>query len=139
MIKIKILHSCRLCSTRVVCVALCRTRVASVWRSCCKLGWIACCPLHNVYFSDMQINRWQNLKDNGHHFTLNLQMTATKIRRISLIRTFFIFLWINLFCSIADVYYRNFLKFWYCCAEKYFVFYPIFHETFSYSCGFALI
>ena len=61
------------------------------------------CPLHNVYFNDMQINRWQNFKDKGHLFTLNLPMTTTKIRRISLLRTFFLFLWINLFCSIADV------------------------------------
>ena len=56
-------------------------------------------------------------------FTLNLGMTATEIRQISLLKTFFLFLWINLFCSIADVYCRNFLKFWYCCAEKYFLFF----------------
>ena len=66
-------------------------------------GWDIVCPLHSVYFNDMQINRWQNFKDKGHLFTLNLWMTATKIRRISLLRTFFLFLWINLFCSIADV------------------------------------
>ena len=35
-----------------------------------------------------------------HHF--NSPMT-TKICRISLLRTFFLFLWINLFCSIADL------------------------------------
>ena len=64
--------------------------------------YAGCCPLHNVYFNDMQINRWRNFKDKGHLFTLNLPMT-TKIRRISLLRTFFLFLWINLFCSIADV------------------------------------
>ena len=67
--------------------------------------YTGCCPLHNVYFNDMQINRWQNFKDKGHLFTLNLQMTTTKIHRISLLRTFFffLFLWINLFCSTADV------------------------------------
>ena len=52
------------------------------------------CPLHNVYFNDMQINRWQNFKDKGHLFTLNLLMT-TKIRRISLLKIFFLFVWIN--------------------------------------------
>ena len=53
--------------------------------------YTGCCPLHNVYFNDMQINRWQNFKDKGHLFTLNLQMTATKIRRMSLLRTFFFY------------------------------------------------
>ena len=72
---------------------------------CCGLWQIyaGCCPLHNVYFNDIQINRWRNFKDKGHLFTLNLPMTDTKIRRISLLGTFFLFLWINLFCSIADV------------------------------------
>ena len=64
--------------------------------------YAGCYQLHNVYFNDMQINRWRNFKDKGHLFTLNLRMT-TKICRISLLRTFFLFLWINLFCSIADV------------------------------------
>ena len=50
--------------------------------------YAGCCPLHNVYFNDMQINRWWNFKDKGNLFTLNLPMT-TKIRRISLLRTFF--------------------------------------------------
>ena len=65
--------------------------------------YAGCCPLHHVYFNDMQINRWQNFKDKGQLFTFNLWMTATKICRLSLIGTFFLFLWINLFCSIADV------------------------------------
>ena len=52
--------------------------------------YAGCYPLHNVYFNDMQINRWRNFKDKGHLFTLNLAMT-TKIRRISLLRTFFYF------------------------------------------------
>ena len=66
--------------------------------------YTGCYPLHNIYFNDMQINRWQNFKDKmvPYLFTLNLLMT-TKIRRISLLRTFFLFLWINLFCPIADV------------------------------------
>ena len=64
--------------------------------------YTGCYPLHNIYFNDMQINRWQNFKDKGHLFTLNLPMT-TKICRKSLLRTFLLFLWINLFCSIADV------------------------------------
>ena len=45
-------------------------------------------PLHNVYFNDMQINRWQNFKDKGNLFKLILPMT-TKIHRISFLRTFF--------------------------------------------------
>ena len=53
--------------------------------------YAGCYPLHNVYFNDMQINRWQNFKDKGHLFTLNLPMTTTKIRRISLLKTFFYF------------------------------------------------
>ena len=65
--------------------------------------YAGCYPLHNVYFNDMQINRWWNFKDKGHPFTLNLGMTATKICRISLLGTFFLFLWMNLFCSIADI------------------------------------
>ena len=65
--------------------------------------YAGCCPLHNVYFNDMQINRWQNFKDKRHLFTLNLRITTTKIHRISLLRTFFLFPWINLFCSMADV------------------------------------
>ena len=69
----------------------------------------------------MQINRWWNVKDQRHLFILILRMTATKICRISY--NIFLFLWINLFCSIADVECRNFLKFWYCCAEKYFLFF----------------
>ena len=64
--------------------------------------YAGCYPLHNVYFNDMQINRWQNFKDKGHLFTLNLPMT-TKICRISLLRMFSLFLKINLFCSITDV------------------------------------
>ena len=65
--------------------------------------YAGCCPLHNVYFNDIQINRWRNFKDQGHLFTSSLLMTTTKIRGISLLRTFFLFHWINLFCSIADV------------------------------------
>ena len=60
--------------------------------------YASCCPLHKVYLNDMQINRWWNFKEKGKLSTLNLQMT-TKIRRISLLRKFFLFLWINLFCS----------------------------------------
>ena len=83
-----------------------------------------CCPLHNVYFNEMQINRWWNFKDKGHPFTLNLPMTTTKICRISRLRTVLLFLWINLYCSITDVVYcRNFMKFWYYCSEKYFLFF----------------
>ena len=42
---------------------------------------------------------------------------------------FCLFLWINffLFCSITDVYCRNFLKCWYWCAEKYFLFFIRFY------------
>ena len=46
--------------------------------------------IRNVYFNDMQISRWPNFKDEGHFFTLNFQMAATKICRISLLRTFFL-------------------------------------------------
>ena len=78
----------------------------------------------------MQISRWQNFKDKGHLFTLNLRTPATKIHRISCLRTFFLFLWINLFWFVADVYCQNFLKFWYCCAEKYFLFIWFFTKLF---------
>ena len=43
------------------------------------------CRLLNVYFSDMSIN---------------LQVAATEIHRVSFLRIFF---WINLLCSITDV------------------------------------
>ena len=73
-------------------------------------------------------------------FTLNLWMTATEICRISLLRTFFLFFGINLFCSITNVLCWNFLKFLILLCRKIFsVFYPILHKTFSNSSGFALI
>ena len=50
--------------------------------------YTGCYPLHNFYFNYMQINRWQNFKDKGYLFTLNLPMT-TIIHRISLLRAFF--------------------------------------------------
>ena len=50
--------------------------------------YTGCYPLHNFYFNYMQINSWQNFKDKGYLFTLNLPMT-TIIHRISLLRAFF--------------------------------------------------
>ena len=84
----------------------------------------------NVYFNDMQITRWQHFKDKGHHFTLNLQMTATKICRISLLRT-------HLFYFLGLIYFAPSQTFnieisWnFDIVQKIFShFYPIFHDLF---------
>ena len=74
-----------------------------------------CCLPPDFYFNNMQINRWQNTL-----FTEHLRTTASETNRASFLRSFF-FLWINLFCFIGDVYCRNFLKFWYWCAENNFM------------------
>ena len=102
--------------------------------------YTGCCTLHNFYFNDMQINRWWNFKVKGHLFTLNLQTTATKICIISLLRTFF---FISLDKSVLLHHRCLMLKFpevlILLCRKIFSVFYPIFHETISNSCGFALI
>ena len=97
--------------------------------------YAACCPRY-----DMQINRWRNFKDKGHLFTLNLPMTTTKIRRISLLRTFFLFLGINLIllhrrCCLMLKLPKILILL---CGKIFSVFYPNFHETFPNSCGFAI-
>ena len=99
-----------------------------------------CCPLQNVYFHDMQINRCQNFKDKGHLFILNLPMT-TKICRISLLRTFFLIslnksTFLHRKCCLM-LKFPEILKL--LCRKICYFFYPIFHETFSNSYGFALI
>ena len=97
--------------------------------------YAGCCPLHNVYFNDTQINWWQNFKDKG-----DLPMTTTKIRRAYLFRTYFLFL---LDKSVL-LHGRSCLMSKFpeililLCRKIFSVFYPIFHETFSNSCGFAL-
>ena len=103
--------------------------------------YAGCCPLHNVYFNDIQISRWRNFKDQGHLFTSSLLMTTTKVRRISLLRTFF---FISLDKSV--LLYRRcclMLKFpeilMLLCRKIFSLFYPIVHETFSNSCNFAFI
>ena len=102
--------------------------------------YAGCYPIHNVYFNDMQINRWQNFKDKGHLFTLNLLMT-TKFVKYLFLEHLFLFLSINLFCSIADLCliskFREILIL--LCRKIFFIFYPIFHKTFSDSYGFAII
>ena len=61
-------------------------------------------------------------------------MTASEIGRVSFLRIFFIFLGKSFFAveipwKFDDTCVRNTVS----------VFYPILHETFSSSCGFALI
>ena len=93
------------------------------------------------FFNDMQTTKWWNVKDKGHLFTLNFPMTATKIHRIYLLRTFFFI--ISLDKSV--LLHRRCLMSKFpeililLCRKIFSVFYPIFHETFSNSCGFALI
>ena len=93
----------------------------------------------HVYFNDMQINRWHNFKDKGHLFTLNLPMT-TKIHRISLRTFFFISLDKSVLlhhrCCLMSKFSEILILL---CWKIFSVFYPIFHETFSSSFGFALI
>ena len=84
--------------------------------------YAGCCQLH-VYFNDMQINRWRKFKDKGQLFTLNLPMTTTKIRRISLLRTFYFFGLIRFAPSHMLFNVEISWNF----------------ETFSNSCGFAFI
>ena len=100
--------------------------------------YAGCYPLHNVYFNDMQINRWQNFKDKGHIFTLNLMM-ATKICRTSSQNIFFISLDKSVLlhhrCLMSKFPEILILL----CKKIFSVFYPILHETFSNSCGLALI
>ena len=100
--------------------------------------YAGCCPLHNVYFNDMQTNRWQNFKDIGHLFTVNLPMAATKIHNIFL-EHFFISLdksvWLHQRCLMSKFHRILILL----CRKIFSFFLQIFHETFSNSCGFALI
>ena len=96
----------------------------------------SCCPLHNVYFNDIEINRWR--KDKGHLFTSNLHMSATKIRRISLLRTFFCFLEYICFAPSQMFNVEISWNFDAVVLKIFSGFYPIFHETFSNSCGCAL-
>ena len=89
-----------------------------------------CCPLTAVYFNNMQINRWQIFKDT--FFTEHFGTTASETHRVSFLRSFFFCLWINLFCFVADISCRNFLKLWQLICRKLFsAFYPDSHETFS--------
>ena len=88
----------------------------------------------------MEINRKRNFKEKGHLLTLNLGMTATKISRISLLRTFFFicldkFVLLHRKCLMSKFPETLILL----CRKIFSVFYPIFHETFCNSCGFALI
>ena len=90
--------------------------------------------------SILMICRWRNFKGKGHLFTLNLQMTAIKIHRISLLRTFFLFFWIKSIlphrrCLMSKFPETLMLR----CRKIFSVFYPIFHKTFSNRCCFALI
>ena len=87
----------------------------------------------------LKINRWRNFKDKGQLFTLNLQMTTTKTCRIFLHRTFFVSL------DKSVLFHRRYLMSKFpeililLCRKTFSVYYPIFHVTFSNSCGFALI
>ena len=79
------------------------------------------------------------LKIKDTFFTLNLLMTATEIRRVSLLRIFFISLdksvLLHRRCLMSKFPEILILV----CKKIFSVFYPILHETFSNSCGFALI
>ena len=107
--------------------------------------YAGCCPLPNVYFNDMQTNKWRSFTDKGHLFyiksrmlesALNLGVSATEIRRVSLLRIFFVSLdksvllhcrclmskfpeililvCRKIFCFLSD-FTRNFLQWlWFC-------------------------
>ena len=86
--------------------------------------YTGCCPLLNVYFNNMQINRWRSFKVKDTFFTLGWLLQ--KFVEYLFLESFFVsylILKINLFCSIADIWCRNFLKFWYWCSKKYFLFF----------------
>ena len=81
----------------------------------------------------------QNAKCGWLGIYVNLPMT-TKICRISLLRTFFISLdksvLLHRRCCLMSKFPEILILL---CRKIFSVFYPIFHETFSNSCGFALI
>ena len=94
----------------------------------------------NVYFNDMQKNRWQNFKDvKDTFFSLNLQKTATEICRLSLLKIFFISLdksvLLHRRCLMSKFPEILILM----CRKIFYVFYMILHETFSNNCGFTLL
>ena len=64
-------------------------------------------------------------------------MAAIKIRRVSLVRIFFLFLLINLFAPLQMFNVEISWNFGTVVQKNISVFYPIFHETFSNSCGFG--
>ena len=103
--------------------------------------YAGCYPPHNVYFSDMQINRWRNFKDKRHLFTLDLPMT-TKIRRISPLIYLFIsldksvllngrcclmskfpeiliLLCRKICCFLFDFSRNFFIQLWFCCYIRF--------------------
>ena len=100
--------------------------------------YTGCCPLHNVYFYVMQINRWRNFKDKGHLFYIKPLDDCTKIHRISFLRIFFVY-----FDKTVLLYRRclmsKFPEILILLCRKIFFLYTTFHETFSNSCSFALI
>ena len=80
------------------------------------------------------------LKIQDNFFTLNLGMTAIEICRISFLRTFF---FVSLDKSVL-LHHRCLMSKFpeiliLLCKKIFSVFYPILHETFSNSCGFALM
>ena len=92
----------------------------------------------NAYFNDRQINRWQNFEDKGHIFYIKPPGDCYW-NFVEYLLYFFVSLDKSVLlhhrCLMSKFPEILILL----CRKIFSVFYPIFHETFSNSYGFALI
>ena len=98
-----------------------------------------CCPLYNVYFHDMQINRCILKKKTPFLHQTSGWLLLNFVEYLFL-EHFFVSLDKSVFFAHCKCLMSKFPQILILLCRKIFsVFYPIFHETFSNSCGFALI